>query len=258
MESKGAKRNLSIGKAFLIIEAMADADGPMRLQDIASQAGMHASNALRFLTALGELGYAAQDGKTLRYRLTPKFCRIGALISRQMDFRAAARPHLKELSRKFREAASLAVEQDYSAVYIDVVEGPDHLLQTLQRIGKVAPLHSTGVGKALLSGFDERRLEEFLSIKGLPPSTRKTIGTGRALANELAKIRTRGWAVDDEECESGVRCAAVPIRDHTGAVIAAMSISGPSARMTNARLAEIGDSLVVAAADISLQLGWEQ
>jgi IclR family transcriptional regulator, KDG regulon repressor len=257
MVRKRIKQNQSLGKAFRIIEAMSEAGGPQRLQDIAARVGQPASTVLRFLGTLAGLGYVGQDERSLHYFLTMKFARLGHQVGRQLDFREVVRPFLLELSREFKESSSLAVEQDMNVVYVDAVDGPDHMLQTLQRIGKIAPLHATGVGKVLLAEFPAGRLEELLRERGLPAITRNTIRSKKALLIELEKIRRQGFALDDEECESGVRCVAAGIRDHSGNIIAACSASGPAGRMTAQKLELIRIRLSAAAAEISTRLGYQ-
>ena len=135
-----------------------------------------------------------------------------------------------ELADRCQESACLAIDQDMMVVYVDVVDGPDNMLKTMQRIGKRAPLHSTGVGKALLIDYSNHEIEHMIK-KGLTPLTPHTITTKEDLIAELEKIRKKGYAIDDEECEIGARCVAAPIWDYTGRVVAGISVSGPVSRM---------------------------
>ncbi len=256
-KTPGTKRNLSIGKAFHIIEVMAALGGPMKLQEIARKTGLPASTALRFLTTLKEYGYVDQVPETGQYFLTMKFCRIGNQVSRQVRIRDIVRPYLEQLSREFEESVYLAIEQNFYVVYVDVVDGPDHMLQTLQRIGKIAPLHGTGVGKCLLLGFDESRLDEMVRKQGLPALTPHTIHTVEALRKELENVKLQGWAIDNEECEIGARCVAAPIRDYTGKIVAAISTSGPVFRMTKEKMEYMKTRITQAAKEISRRLGYE-
>jgi DNA-binding IclR family transcriptional regulator len=254
--SKAVKKNLSIGKALQIIETMAGHSGPMRLQEVANAVSQPPSTTLRFLNTLMDYGYAGQDPANLHYFLTMKFCRIGTLISRQIKMREVVRPFLDVLTRKFGESTCLAISQDDYVVYIDVVDGPDHILQTLQRIGKIAPLHSTGVGKCLLLDYTEGQLSK-LAGKGLSGLTKNTITTESALLAELSKVRRQGYGEDNEECEIGVRCVAAPIRDYSGKVIAAISTSGPTHRLNTEKLKLVRVELPATAAGISKRLGYE-
>jgi DNA-binding IclR family transcriptional regulator len=227
----------------------------MRLHEIASGLGLPSSTVLRFLNTMAVCGYVAQDAETVRYYLTMRLCRMGNLVSAQHPLRDIVRPFLVELSASCGELACLAVERDLMVVYIDVVEGPDSILKTLQRIGKIAPLHSTGVGKTLLLGFPNEKLERFVESGGLRPVTRNTITTREGLIAELARIREQGYALDEEECEEGVRCVAAPLRDYSGDIVASISISGPVSRMPESKIERIQREIVKTAAEVSRRLG---
>jgi DNA-binding IclR family transcriptional regulator len=256
MTATTTKRNQSIVKALQIVEVMAAAEGPMRLQEVGKKIGLPASTVLRFLKTLMDHGYVAQSPKTLQYYLTLKFCRLSEQIKRQIKVRDIAHPVLTELSRRLGEATSLAIAQEGQVVYIDVVEGPDHILQTLQRIGKIAPMNTTGVGKALMHEYDEGEINALIDVHGLPQPTDNTIGSKDALLAELETVKDRGYATDNEECEVGVRCIAAPVRDYSGTVIAAVSTSGPTGRLTPSRMEEIAPQMIEAAEEISRQLGY--
>lgn len=256
MEEKRTKKNLSVAKMFHIIEVMAKNRGPMRLQDISRQVGYPPSTVLRMLTSLISIQYIHQDPETLRYALSFKFCRIGDAVRSQFGIQEIVRPYLLELSEKCRESACLAVEQDMAVIYIDTVEGPDNTLRALQRIGKVAPMHSTGVGKLLLTNYEPAALDTLIRLKGLQPLTSKTITTRDGLLAELQKVRNQGFAMDDEECELGVRCVAAPIRDYTGQVVAGVSISGPTSRINEERIRMMIDNVLATAAQITNYLGY--
>jgi len=254
MEKKTGQ-NLSVGKVLLLIEVLAAGMGPMRLRDIATAAGMPESTALRLLGALQAGGYARQVPETGRYALTLRFSRIGEAVRAQSGIREIVRPHLDALARSVGESACLAIEEDMAVVYLDAVEGPDNLLRTLQRIGRTAPLHSTGVGKVLMSEWPQEKVAEMIARKGLPAMTRHTVTDPVRFLQVLAHVRKAGVAPDDEECETGVRCLAAPLRDDTGAVVAAISVSVPSSRMTPDLVRRIRAEVVRTAHEISRDLG---
>jgi DNA-binding IclR family transcriptional regulator len=253
---KTARRNQSVEKMLAIIEAMAAARGPMRLQDIAAAAEIPPSTALRFLVTLMTQDYAYQDPGSLRYGLTLKVCAISERVKDQVSLRDVVRPHLVELAERCRESTCLAIERDDSVVYVDVAEGPDSMLRTLQRIGHRAPLHSTGVGKVLLADWPEDRVQKLVADRGLEQLTPRTLATLPRLTAELVRVRELGYAVDDEECEAGVRCVAAPLRDFTDRVIASLSVTGPATRMDDAALERVRDELMGTAREISRLLGW--
>jgi DNA-binding IclR family transcriptional regulator len=229
---KLSKINQSVEKTFQIIEIMAESREPLRLQDIALKVDMPSSTVLRLVNTLVSCGYASQDPNTLKYFLSLKFMLIGGLVSSQINIRDIAHPYLLELSKKCKESVCLSIEQDMEVVYLDVIDGPDGILKITQRIGKVAPLHSTAVGKIMMLNYDSKQLNQMIASKGLAALTPNTITSKEELIKELEKIRTQGYALDDEECELGARCIATGIKDYSGKYIAGISVSGPTTRMS--------------------------
>ncbi|MFQ9872118.1 MAG: IclR family transcriptional regulator [Oscillospiraceae bacterium] len=254
MKEKLSKKNQSVEKVLRIIEFMCESGGPMRLQDLARSLELPQSTALRFLNTLMQNGYVCQDPDSLKYYLSMKLCKLGNMVSTKIDFRGIVRPFMEELAAKCEESVCLAIENNMEMVYIDFVDGPDKMLRTLQRIGRTAPMHCTGVGKVHLLNYDCSMLNQYIQLKGLNPLTNHSITTREALVVELEKIRKQGFAIDDEECENGARCLAAPIYDFTGKIVGAISVSGPTNRMTYDRLTQIKDTVVQTAKRISNQL----
>ena len=251
MKEKITKTNQSIEKALQIIEILASQRGYMRLQDISAQADIPAPTAMRLLTALANYNYVTQSEETHKYSLTLKFAQIGSMVKSQFSISEVARPYLVDLARRCGESVCLAIEQDMEVLYIDSVDGPDSMLRTMQRIGKRAPLYSTGVGKLLLLNFEPKEIDRYVAKTGLKALTKNTITTKEGLLRKLQEIRARNYAEDDEECELGARCVAAPIRDYTGRVIAAASISGPTIRMTKAKIESFAKEVILTANKIS-------
>ena len=252
---KAIKQNQSVLRALSIIEKMAEHTGPIRLQDLAKKINLPSSTCLRYLNTLITKKYIKHDPIMLQYYLTMKLPYLGSHVVSQLKIQRIARPYLIELSKACQESACLAILQDLVVVYIDVVEGPDHILRTLQRIGKIAPAHCTGVGKCLLMQFSDRELDDYISSKGLTTLTRNTITSRRRLIKELELARMRGFALDNEECENHVRCVAAPVRDCTGKIVASISISGPSFRLISKKLELVKNLVKNTAHEISESLG---
>jgi Transcriptional regulator len=257
VKEKLTKKNQSVDKMFQIIEVLAGSKGSMRLQDISKAVQYPASTVLRMLNTLVELGYAYQISETSKYSLSLKFCEIGESVYSQFNLREFIHPYLQELSERCQEAACFAIEQDMMAVYLDAVEGPDKILKTLQRIGKSAPMHSTGVGKLMLLNYSDTKLAELVRQKGLIRLTDKTFTDIDSLKEELEKIRDQGYAYDNEECELGVRCIAAPIRDYTGRVKAGISVSGSTGRITLEKAELIINIITEISARVSKKLGYK-
>lgn len=258
MSEKLAKPNQSVEKVLQIVEIMAEEGAPMRLQDLSVRCQMPASTVLRMLNTLALCGYVSQNPDTLRYSLTLKFAHIGSRVCARNSLRDIAHPVLFQLSRRCRESCCLAIEENMEMVYTDVRDGPDNMLKTMQRIGKRAPMHSTGVGKLLLLNYTESQLEGYIVCKGLTALTEHTLTTRETLMEELEEIRRRGYALDNEECELGARCVAAPVRDYTGHIVAGLSVSGPVSRMTEERIESIVPVVVEMADKISQQMGYSR
>lgn len=248
--------NQSSDKLLRLLEIMTEQSEPLRLQDIARVTGMNSSTVLRFLTALQRRDYVAQDMDTGRYFLTFKICALAQNISTFFDIRNIAMPFMRNVSHLFSESCNLATENDMTVVYIAVANVPGNTLMSTQRIGNVAPMHCTGVGKLFLTDYSPTELDRLVAIKKLPGFTEYTITAPDVLRAELEKIRAQGYAFDNEECEVGARCIAVPIRDYTRKIKAGISVSGPAVRMTDAHIFTHLPYLLEAAEQISIRMGW--
>lgn len=245
------KSNFSAIKVLQIIEAMAKEGSPVRVKDIAEKLSMPTATILRFLKTLMESGYVSKDPGSSRYLLTYKILKVGEQVRTNTNLRDVIRPYLVELTSKVGESGCLAIEVEQMAVYIDAVEGPDRMLKTLQRIGRSAPMHSTGVGKNLLLNYSHANIRDLIAEKGLPQLTPNTITNIDRLRKLLQRVRNEGIAYDNEECEIGVKCIAAPIYNFEKKVIASISISAPTARMQGNNEEKIISELKRTAAEIS-------
>ena len=254
---KATQPNQSSEKLLTLIEALSEQDEPTRLQDLAKLLSMNPSTALRFLTSLQNKGYVAQDEETGRYFMTYKICNIANNITARMGIRRICAPYLRSISHIFNESANLAIERDMQMVYIEVVNGPNQMLTTRQRIGNIAPMHCTGVGKLVLLDYTEQQLDQMIARRGLQKFTDNTLVTKEQLCRELEEIRRCGYAFDNEECEAGARCIAAPIRNYTGKTVAGISVSGPTTRMTDANIFGKLPYLLNVAQQISERLGYQ-
>ncbi|HEY5585202.1 MAG TPA: IclR family transcriptional regulator [Ruminiclostridium sp.] len=256
LDERLSKTNQSTEKVLSIIELFSKNKEPMRIQDIAKKLEINASTVVRFLTTLMKCGYVSQNELTSRYYLTYKICSIAYRVSSQLRLGEIIHPYMQKLSKILNESVCLAIEQEMSVVYIDVVEGPDQMLRTMQRIGNVAPMHCTGVGKLLLLNYDSNKIDHIIAEKGMQKFTKNTIVNKLDLTMELQKVRLADYAFDNEECEIGARCVAAPIRDFTGKIIAAISVTGPIFRMDDKHCEQIISILVNSAKNISNKYGY--
>jgi DNA-binding IclR family transcriptional regulator len=254
---KLSKANQSVEKTLQIIEVLAGEREPLRLAEISKRVEMPASTVLRMINTLVEHGYAYQDAQSLRYGLTLRFAQIGHMISAQLRIRDVVHPYLTELSRVTGESTCLAIEEDMEVIYIDVVDGGDGMLKIMQRIGKRAPMHSTGVGKLMLTKYSTEKLNQLAEAKGLSVLTPHTLTSIQDLMRELNIVQKQGYAMDDEECVLGARCVAAPIYDFENRIVAAISVSGPVSRITRKRVSELAPMVIEAANKVSEMMAYK-
>lgn len=255
-EKPSTLRNQSTDKALRLIEFLADRGQPMRLKDISAGLSLNPSTTLRFLTSLIESGYVAQDIETSQYYLTYKIVAIGQKVKESNQASRIISPYLKTICENVHETICLAIERNNQVVYLDVAEGPAQIIKAMTRIGNIAPLHCTGIGKLFLLNYTEAQIDSIILSKGLQRFTQYTITTKEALLNELAEVKNNGYALDREECELGACCIAFPIYDYTGKIIAGISVTGPSIRITPEFTAKWIPYLRNITSTISRQFGW--
>ncbi|MBO4837199.1 MAG: IclR family transcriptional regulator [Clostridia bacterium] len=230
---KLTKGNQSVEKTLRIIEIMAASDGPMRLLDIASAVELPESTVLRMVNTLVNMGYAYQEESYMRrYGLTMKFMAVGQQAADHFHFRDVIHPYLTDLSKTLGETCCASREQDGQIYYFDVVVGDSKSALTIrQRVGGSANMHCTGSGKVFLTRYTDDQLDALIAHRGLPAATPHTVTTKDALKREIETCLERGYAIDDEEIEVGMRCLAAPVYDTENRIIAAISVSGPASRM---------------------------
>jgi DNA-binding IclR family transcriptional regulator len=166
-----------------------------------------------------------------------------------------AEPLLIELWQNSQETVHLGVLNDGEVLYVEKLESP-HTIRMYSEIGRRAPLHCTGLGKALLANLPAEEIEQVIEQRGLRRYTENTLVNRADLFEEMAAIRFRGAAFDNEEHEKSVRCVAAPVYDAQGRVIAAISIAGPAFRMTPERQKDLVPYVVEASQRISRRLGY--
>ena len=225
--------NQSSDKLLKLIEFLAVQSDPLRLTDIANSLNMNSSTTLRFLTSLIYNGYAMQETETSKYYLTYKLCALGQQVKSHRESPEALKLHLKEIANTLGETVCLGVNQNNSVVYVEVIETTEQIVKATQRIGSIAPLYCTGIGKLFLSSYTPKEANEVLNSQKLMKFTEKTIVSKEDLLEEIAKVRSLGYARDNEECEIGTRCLAFPIYDYSGLLKAGFSITGPAGRLTD-------------------------
>ena len=236
-----------------MLEAVVD-HGEIGVSDLARLTGINKSNAHRILSTLKLLGYIEKDTKSLKYRATLKVFQLGSRVIQGTGLRELVWPFLKELGAKSGETVNLGVLEGGEVVYIEKAESSEVLRMDLS-VGRSVPAYCTALGKILLSGLREEDLRQYLEKTRMEKRTFREVPERDEFLNHLAQVRRQGYAVDHQELDVGITCIAAPIRDHTGRVKAAISVAGPSMRMTDQKLEEIRIPLVDTALAISRKLG---
>jgi DNA-binding IclR family transcriptional regulator len=254
--AKKRTRLSSVANSLRLIRAFSEDHYEIGISDLAKRLGLAKSTVHRLASTLLDEGMLEQNAGDGKYRLGLALFELGTLVRRKMDFTMEARPFLRALMEKTGETVHLAILDHDSVLYVISLESKQ-ALRMGSKVGTRVPVHATAVGKALLAFQPEEEIARIVA-RGLPASAPNTIVDSKALQRELALVRARSYAEDDEESEVGLRSVAAPIRNDSGAVIAAISIAGPVHRMTRKTLLGWVRELVEAADAVSLRLGWSR
>lgn len=230
----------SLERGLEVLQALAESTerSGARLTDLAAAAGLDQATTRRMLESLITAGYCRQNGDSKRYFLSSKVLRLSDRYQAQLSIRDAAHEAMLQLRRDFGETVHLGVREGLEVVYVDKLEC-DNPIALRSGIGQANPLHTTALGKALLSTMLPAAVTEVLEGTTFVARTARSITSLHDLLAELVITAQRGYAVDDRENEQMVICVGAPIVDRAGNTIAAVSISGPSFRMED-RVADIG------------------
>lgn len=243
-----------LNKTFDLLDVL-ERDGPLTLTELSAHAATNKVTVLRILANLEARGYVERDDAG-RYSLGLRLLQLGLRKSAATDIRAVAHPVLRELRERFDETVNLGIPDGAGILYIDILESSLGL-RMAATVGARDDLHSTAIGKAIASSWNGRQQETLMALP-LTAKTTRTIRSMAALDAELALVRERGFSMDDEENETGARCIGAPVFDHAGECVAAISVSGPTIRMSDDRILQIAPEVQRAAALISERLGYRR
>lgn len=246
----------SVDRAVAILERLAECGGSASLSDVARDLNLNRSTVHGLLSTMRHRDIVAQDADG-HYALGIKLFELGTVAVSRLDLRTVAGPLLQQLVDEFQETVHLVVGDGLDVVYIDKRES-QRSMRIVSQVGHRLPAYCSAVGKAMLAHKSPEELEELLAGEELEPLTRNTITDKEQLKEHLRKIRERGYALDDEEIFEGLRCVAAPIRDHTGQVVAALSVAGPSVRLRPTRINDIVPAVIEAGREVSYQLGYRE
>lgn len=245
----------SVANAMRLLKAFSDDEFEIGVSELAKRLGLAKSTVHRLASTLVRERILERGAREGKYRLGLLLFELGALVRRKMDVSAEARPQLKALMEKTGETVHLAVLDDWSVLYVNRIESRRAIRMGFG-LGVRAPLHCTALGKALLAFQPEAFIEAAIA-NGLPQRTANTITGPQAFRQELAVVRARGYAIEDEEIEAGLRSIATVVRNDAGEVIAAIGIAGPAHRMTKKVLLSYARELMAATDAVSQRLGYQ-
>jgi len=246
----------SLERAFDLLEVLASG-GELGVTELAHRTGLVPSTAHRLLHTLAKRGYVSQSSETGRYMLGYKVVEVASGLEHRLGrLRVVARSHLEAIQRETGETVNLVVLDADRVVYVDQVEG-SRQVRMFTAVGTSVLAHTTGSGKAMMAASPPELVHALYGDREpLERLTDHTLTSLDALEQDFARIRRRGYALDNEEHEEGVGCVAVAVFDHSGRPSAAISVSGPSARILGTNASRLGGLLVEHGAKVSKALGF--
>ena len=245
------ERLSSVANALRLMTAFSDEHYELGISQLAGRLGLAKSTVHRLAATLQNAGMLEQNGETDKYRLGLTVFQLGALVRRKMDISREAKPWLMQLREQTDETVQLAIPGAGGIVYVNILESR-RAIRMGSRTGVVLPAHCTAEGKVLLA-FQGAELSE--SVSPLEARTANTIIVHDRLLHEMAKARSDGYALDDEECEIGLRSVAAPILGEDGSAVAAVGIAGPVQRLSHAALDAFVPELLAATRTITERIG---
>ncbi len=253
--SKSPYRVQVLDRALAALEVLASRSNECSLVEICTTLKLHKSTAHRLMMVLEQHRLVDKNPDTGRYRLGLKLFEFGSKAIGAIDLRGHARPYLDRLQRELRETVFFCLLDDGQVFYIEKIESQQSV-RTGCTVGSRAPAYCTAVGKAMLAELTDTDVNDIIRRWGLKAVTPNTITTASQLKAELRAIRSRGFAIDNEEKEPGLRCVSAAVRGDSGKLLAALSVSGPAFRLTKERVPEIGKAVMQAAGELSYELGY--
>ncbi|MEP3295587.1 MAG: HTH-type transcriptional regulator BhcR [Pseudoruegeria sp.] len=243
----------SLDRAMEVFEFLSEAPGKT-LTTLATDMGQSPATVYRILVTLEGRGLVEFDAARQVWHVGARAFIIGSRFLRRTSLVDRARPLLRALMETTGETANLGVEQAGHVLFVSQVETHANI-RAFFPPGTLSRLHASGIGKALLAHMDVARVDRFLSAAPLEQFTDYTITTRDGLIEDLQQTRARGYSIDGEERNLGMRCIAAPVFDHHGEVIAGLSVSGPTSRVHQDQLPELAAAVVSTARDLTMAIG---
>ena len=255
MSSDHESPSVAVERALAMLEAVAQQPEGLSNAEISRKLQIPKSSASYILRTLETQNYVNRDPETGKYRVGLKILSLSRGALSGIDVREVALPIMRHLVEKTNLTCHLAILDGPDAVYIEKVE-PTGFLRVDTWVGRRMKVHATSVGKALVAHVPQERLEKIISEAGMDKRTPKTITTLPRLLKELEKVRTQGYAVDDEENNMGARCVGAPVFNQQGMIEAAVGLSGTINQVNPHTMPRILEALKDAARHVSMQLGY--
>ncbi len=252
----GSARIRSLERALDVLAHVSETGG-QTLSEIAGALDASPATTYRILSTFAARGMLEMDAAGQTWHVGPAAFRIGSAFLRRSSMVERARPLMRALMAETGETANLGVESGGEVLFLSQVETHE-AIRAFFPPGTLSPMYASGIGKALLAAMEDGALERYLARTSLVRFTDKTICERAALLDELARIRAQGYAFDDEEKSPGMRCVAAPVFNAFGEVVAGISVSGPTARMSRGEIEPISAQVRARAAELSHALGYAQ
>jgi DNA-binding IclR family transcriptional regulator len=248
---RNGRRVKSLERMFDLVEVLVERNGA-RVTDLAEELDVAKSSVHSYLSTMVANGYAVKKGS--EYYAGLRFLTVGGHLRERHPGYALAEPIVEDLAATTKERAQFIVEENGRGVFIHRSTGP-RAVDADTRLGKRIFLHSTGAGKAILAALPDQRVDEILDRHGLPARTEFTITERSVLDDELRAVKDRGYAVNKEEGTTGLRSVAAPVLDGDDRLFGAISVSGPSRRLTDSHVdTEVADTVTGSANELELKL----
>lgn len=245
----------AIDRALRILMGFTTTGAELTIAALAASAEVPRSTAFRILATLEAAAFVERGSGADTYRLGPSALLLGGAALRQLDVHQRLRPLLEALMQASGETVHLVFFREGQAMVVDKIDSY-HAIRLVSTIGFRSPLHATSAGKLLLAHQPSTRIEQILSDYEFTAFTEKTLTNADDLRRHFVQVRRQGYALDEEEFEVGLRCIAAPIRDASHEVFAGVSISGPTQRMTPAKVESLIPLLLEYTDQMSRKIGF--
>lgn len=244
----------SVDRALLLLEALGEDEEGYRLTDLSIRTGLSPSTTHRLLTTLEKRRFVEFDQSDATWHVGRQCFAIGSAFVRRRNFVAPALPFLRRLRDLTHETANLGVVEDGEVVVLTQVESRE-IMRAITRVGGRAPMVTSGIGKAILATYSDEEVGSIIKRYGMRRLTPKSVVRAGELRDALERVRREGYALDDEEFLTGLRCVASVVYNDRGEALAAISVSGLAARVSSERVAELGRVVRETAHELTLALG---